>query len=243
MRQGGDASNNWVHELLKNGKPISRSPYLEPEDSPFSHGPGIRLYEEILAASLLGAMESEAQSLAPAWYREEKAILVCLPSFQPEWTLSVVGDRKAGYWVLLVKAQRSLWYSTTSWYSTAAELGIPLPPSVNIYRSELAADLGGAVCDIWSRALSQTRYPQEQCNGCDGIIYHFAYGRKGISEKSGKTWSPEKESVPGKLVGLSEALGSYAQDSANRDVFLNVIQDHIEWFLAHSRNLNDCILL
>jgi hypothetical protein len=220
MRHGDDASNDWIQRLLKNGKPAPRSPYLEPEDSPFSRGPGMRLYEEMLAASLLVATESESQSLAPAWQQEERAILVCLPSFQPEWTLSVVGNRKAGYWVLLVEAQKSLWYSTTFWYSTAGDPGIPCPPSVNIYRSELAATLGGAVCDIWSRVLSQTRYPPERWSGCDGVTYHFAYcrsGIRGIPERSGKTWSPEEESVPGKLVGLSHALGDYAKDSANQD--------------------------
>lgn len=238
MRHGHDASYDWMRELLKNAQPVPRSPYLEPETSPFLHGSGMRLYEETLATTLLGATESEAQSLAPAWLREDKAILVCVPSFQPEWTLSVVGDREAGYWVLLVEAQTSLWYSTTLWYSTAGEPGIPCPPSVNIYRSELAADLGGAVCDIWNRVLSQTRYAREPLHGCDGLTYHFAYSRmgiKGIPERSGKTWSPEKGSVPGKLVGLSHALGDYAKDSPNRDVFLKVIQDHIEWFQIHSQ--------
>ena len=50
------------------------------------------------------------------------------------------------------------------------------------------------------------------------------------TKRSGKTWCPTKDSVPGKLVIISDALGEYAKDLANQDVFLRVIRDHIEWF-------------
>jgi len=236
---GDDVSIDLILSLLKDAQPVPRSPYLEPEDSPFSLSPGMRVYEQMLAESLLGAVEREAQSLAPAWQREEKASLVCLPSFEPEWALWVVGERKARFWVLLTEAQKSLWYSTKIWYSTTVDPEIPCPPSVKIHRSELATDLGRAVCEIWGRVLSQTRYPREPLQGtCDGVTYHFAYSRqgvKGIPPTAGKTWSPNEETVPGKLVGLSHALRDYAKDSANQDVFLRVIQDHLEWFQTHSQ--------
>jgi hypothetical protein len=235
MAHGEDASKDWIHELVhelaKNAKPMQRgTSHLEPEQSPFSRRSGMRFYEQMLAESLLGAAESEARSLAPVWMQEEKAILVCLPSFRPEWALSVVGERKAGYSVVMVEAQESLWSSTRFWYSKEGDPTMACPPSVNIYRNKLAADLGGGVCDIWNRVLSQTRYPQLPWYGFDGESYHFTYARKGVPERSGKTWSPAEDSVPGKIVGLSHALGDYAKDSANQDVFLQVIQDHIEWF-------------
>ena len=241
MAHADDASTNF-QELLKNAKTVPRfSPCLEPEDSPFSLDVGIRFYEQMLTESLLGSTQREAQSLAPIWQQEENAILICLPSFQPEWTLSVVGDRSSRYWVLLAEAQSSLWLSTTSWYSTAGN-PFPVPPSVKIYRSEMAADLGGEVCEIWRRVLSQTRYPQEHCDGCDGVIYHFTYSRrgtKGIPRRSGKTWSPEEDSVPGKLVGLSHTLADYAKDPVNRDVFLEVIQDRVRWFQERSQQFSN----
>jgi hypothetical protein len=233
MPHGDDASIDLILSLLKDAKPVPCSPYLEPEDSRFSLAPGMRVYEQMLAESLLEAAEREAQSLAPAWQREEKASLVCLPSFEPEWALWVVGERKAGFWVLLTEAEKTIWYSTTN------NPERPRPPSVKIHRSELATDLGRAVCDIWSRVLSQTRYPREPLQGaCDGVTYHFAYSRKWIKETAGKTWSPEEETVPGKLVGLSHALRDYAKDSANQDVFLKVIQDHLEWFQTHSQQFS-----
>lgn len=241
MAHGDDASKD-LGKLLEDAKPVARSsPYLEPEDSPFSRHSGIRFYQEMLGESLLGEAEREAQLLAPAWQQEEEAILVCLPSFVPEWALSVVGDRQAGYWVLLVEAQESLWSSTRFWYSAEGDPAIPRHPSVSTYRNALAADLGGAVCDIWSRVLFQTRYANEQWQGCDGVSYHFTYSRKGargVPKKSGKTWSPGKNSIPGKLVSLSHALGVYAKDLDNQDVFLKMIQDHIEWLQSRSQRFS-----
>src|SRR5436309_2858665 len=76
---------------MRNPSPAS-IPYLEPEDSPFSLASGMKVYELTLAESLLRAAERVAQSLALAWQREETASLVCLPSFEPEWALWVVGE-------------------------------------------------------------------------------------------------------------------------------------------------------
>ena len=197
------------------------------------------LYERMLTETLLAVAVREAKSLTEwPWQREEKASLVCVPTFEPEWALLVVGERKAAFWVLFVEAQKSLWYSTNNWYSAKGDPEIPSPPPVEIHRNELNPSLAGAVCDIWSRVLLQTRYPQEPLDGCDGVTYHFAYSGKGKLAMAGKTWSPEEETVPGKLVGLSHALRDYAKDAANQDVFLTVIEDHLEWFQTHLQQLS-----
>lgn len=233
MAHDDDASNLYsiIASAKKSAKPVPRSPYLEPEDSPFTFLPGLRVYEAMLTEILSAAADREAQSLMEwPWQREEKANLVCVPSFEPEWALSIVGERKAGFWVLFMEAQNSLWYSTNTWYSATADPKIPSPPIVEIFRSKLVPALGGAVCDIWNRVLFQTRYPPEPLHGRDGTTYHFSYSRKRGLAMAGKTWSPEEETVPGKLVGLSQALKCYAKDAANQDVFLKAVEDHLEWF-------------
>lgn len=169
---------------------------------------------------------------------EEKASLVCVPSIEPEWILLVVGEKKARFWVLFVEAQKSIWYSTNLWYSAKGDPEIPFPPSVEIHRNELDPALAEAVCDIWSRVLLQTRYPQEPLHCCDGITYHFACSGKGKLAMAGKTWSPEEGTVPGKLGGLSHALRDYAKNAANQGVFLTVIEDHLEWFQTHLQQLS-----
>src|SRR4051794_39765094 len=75
---------------------LERSPYLEPEDSPFwpAKPARIKAFELTVVESLVGAATCESESLAPAWLREETASLVCIPAFSPEWALWVVGERK-----------------------------------------------------------------------------------------------------------------------------------------------------
>ena len=50
----------------------------------------------MVAESLVAEAECEAQLLAPRWLREETASLVCIPSFGPEWALSIVGGKEGG---------------------------------------------------------------------------------------------------------------------------------------------------
>jgi hypothetical protein len=70
--------------------------------------------------------------------------------------------------------------------------------------------------------------------GEDGVIYHFCYTVKGNPPLAGRTWSPSETSIPGKLVVLSRTIRDYVRDQANREVFLGVMDDQIEWFLSHS---------
>jgi hypothetical protein len=187
------------------------------------------MYKLMIAESLLESTKREVQSVAPVWEQEETASLLCLPSFEPEWALSVVGDRKARFWVVVAEAEKNIWYSM------AVSEEMSNSPYVKTHWTEVTAELGAAVCDTWNGALCQTHYAQEPFCGCDGVTYHFAYVRKGKqSEMAGQTWSPDENTVPGKLVALSYALKEYAEDVANQDVFRNVIKDHLEWFRTNS---------
>jgi hypothetical protein len=213
--------------ILNNAQRVLRgsSPYLEPEESPFSSPrmAGLRAYEVKVATSLLGAAECETESLAVSWQREETASLVCLPAFAPEWALWLVGARKAGFWVLLIEADKNIWYSTRN------DSGMLHSPSVTKRHNKLPMELGTAICDIWSRVLSQTRYSKEsQIAACDGIEYHFAYSRRSIGSMAGKAWSPGETTAPGKLVALSNNLREYVQDGEHPNLqIVRRIEDQI----------------
>lgn len=231
MAQREDASKmqSLVSQLLKYGKPLPRetSQYLEPEDSPFSP-PGrweISSYELKVARTLLEPIELEARGEG----YKEIASLVCLPSFEPEWAVWVAGERKTGFSALLTEAKGNNWYSTLT-----AEMQFSVAP-VRMYQHQLPTDRAGAICDIWKRILAQTRYPQKSALGCDGVDYHFAYWGVGSPPLAGKVWSPEETTVPGKLADLGQTLTDYVKDTANQDVFLKAIEDHLEWFQTHSQ--------
>lgn len=220
-----------MEQLLKGigeGKLLESPPHLEPEDSLFSPTMFnvIKEYRLTVGEHLMGALALEAQSLAPSWEREEIATLVCTPAFYPEWALWVVGERRAGFWVLMTEADQNIWYSTRG--------GVEIHHSPTMKKSELAIDLGGEICDVWRSILSQTRYPKEPWGGCDGVSYHFAYSKKGIPAMAGKTWCPGAATTPGKLVSLAYMLKDYVRDPANQDAFLHAINEHLAWFRSHS---------
>lgn len=210
------------------------SPYLEPEDSPFSptRRGAITDYELLVAESLRGAEECEARSLAPGWQLEETAGLACGPSFEAEWMLWVVGERTAGFGVLLLEAETSMWYSDKSGPEMFHQ------PLVKKHRAEFAKDLGGAVCDVWSSVTSQTRYPRKLLDGrCDGVTYHFVYSRKGLPATAGKAWSPVETTIPGKLAALAHSVRDYVRDPENQDAFLQAVKDHFLWFQSSQANV------
>jgi hypothetical protein len=230
MVQHDDASDRaapWSG-ILRQAEPFTResSPHLEPEDSPFSppSSLGIRVYEVFVARNLLEATELEARSVAHGERRKEIASLACLPSFGPEWALWVVGERKTAFSVLLTEAEYSIWLSSQ---------GPEVPASVPVTqrRRELTTDLGGAICDIWSRSLSQTRYPAgEPIRGVDGTSYHFAYWTVCVS-MAGKVWSPRGRTVPSRLAALGHLLKDYVQESAHSSQpIVQRIKEHIAWF-------------
>lgn len=205
-------------------KPLRRepTPYLEPEDSPYSPRTWwIRSYELTVARTLLEPAELQCKEY------KEIATLVCLPSFEPEWALLIAGERKTAFSVLLTEVGENTWYR-------ALKKEVPNSSAVpQMHQSRLPMERAEAICDIWRKILSRTRYPKESQMGCDGVSYHFAYCGLG-NLLAGKTWSPEETSVPGKLVALGGALRDFVRDPANQDVFLNVIDDHLAWFASHS---------
>jgi hypothetical protein len=219
QREEASKRQSLLSQLLKHAKPLPReaSPYLEPEDSPFSPPPGrwgISAYELNVARTLLEPIEREARGEK----YKEIASLVCLPSFKPEWAVWVAGERKTGFSTLLTEAEKN------SWYSALKAEAAP----VRMCQRQLPTDHAGAICDIWKGILAQTRYPQESAFGLDGVYYHFAYWAKGSSLLAGKIWSPERTTVPGKLADLGQTLRDYVKDTANQDVFLKVIDSSMK---------------
>jgi len=100
-------------------------------------------------------------------------------------------------------------------------------------RSDLAAELGQSVCEVWRRVLSRTRYSEERNFGCDGVDYHFAYWARGIVME-GRTWSPPDGTVPGMLAALSQSLRDYVQNTGQaNEPIMERIKQQAAWLLAH----------
>lgn len=58
--------------------------------------------------------------------------------------------------------------------------------------------------------LLGTRYADDDILGMDGVTYHFSMDL-GRETMAGKTWSPDPESKPGKLVKISDLMVDFAK--------------------------------
>jgi hypothetical protein len=65
---------------------------------------------------------------------------------------------------------------------------------------ELDEKTANTVTDVCRNVLLQTRYPQTPRQGLDGVIYHAGHWIPGAF-LSGKTWSPEPNSISGRFGG------------------------------------------
>ena len=138
------------------------------------------------------------------------------------------GERKEGFWAVMTETQENIWYSMRSGEK------MPRTPSVKKLWTKLPIELGAGICDIWSKVLSQTRYPRALPGWLRRHHVPFCLFEKRDSCNGGKTWSPLGTTIPGKLTTLAQGIKNYVRDSANQGVFLQVINDHLEWFRSHS---------
>jgi hypothetical protein len=172
-------------------------------------------------AGILNALDSEldyAKSIrgvllkgAAGYYL---ARMVCLPSFETEWVVTVVRedaedqDDPQTYYVEYVGAQSMIHQSKD-----------PEGVKVRKARAALDSDTAELLNKTWHRMLQRTRYPKNPEPGADGVSYHFSrfvplinrgMGDPDAGWEQGKTWSPDEDSLCGEMVAIGEALKDFA---------------------------------
>jgi hypothetical protein len=159
------------------------------------------------------------------------ARMVCLPSFDPEWTVTVIREDKDDdcerrYFVEFVGAKKNLFAQKN-------------PGGIEVKKSRVPLDRDTAedLNKIWRHMLHATRYPKEPRIGADGATYHFsrfvALYDQGQADplagfENGMVWTPEPRSMTGRLVRIGEELKKYALANADdRDVIRTVLRRRI----------------
>lgn len=143
------------------------------------------------------------------------ARMVCLPSFEPEWVVTVVRedgkdfDAPHSYYVEYVGAETILFHAKNARRLT-----------VKKSRASLDRETAESVNKTWRRMLRTTRYPEQPRLGADGESYHFSRfvplidrGRPDPlgGREQGTIWSPDGGSLCEELVAIGERLKAYAQ--------------------------------
>lgn len=183
---------------------------LHPEDSPLDSAIFGKYYRKV------------AEALLEPDVPKRRAVIsvVCLPSFDAEWALRLLGAEKRGYTLALSMAERQIWSSQ-------------LTESVGVKRMEIAltAEWGALLSEVWRKMLLRVRHPESNGCGLDGVTYHFACRGAEVGFMAGKTWSPRSETAPGKLVALCHLLFRYVvENDMERRKLVGEIDQAAAWF-------------
>lgn len=152
--------------------------------------------DEYFAGAYGQRVEAIAQAAMPG---PANFWVTVIPSFTPEWSLSV-SSVEGRYLLTYVVFDQSLWNS--SWVETAPDR-FTNDPSKGHARGKattrrITAELYDALRSEWSRSVAATRQSRF---GLDGETYNFR-----LPGKCANAWSPEASTRNGKLVELVNAL-------------------------------------
>ena len=138
------------------------------------------------------------------------ARLVVLPSFQPEYVLSI--DQKGNkYFLIYNQAQKSIWSALQAQGSPKVE--------VEAKSVEISKETATMVGDLFNTALDQVRYPAPVMSiRGDGTTYTFIAFRAGNGIRAGETWSPSAKTKMATLVAVAEGMKELATTSANQQL-------------------------
>lgn len=149
--------------------------------------------------------------------------LLVFPSFRPEWAVYIVKPEDSGAVVVFKGFKTSLWNevlrvtsddarSTSYSVDSAAEQAAlaQIKTELDQATAPITNRTVEMLHDVWWETLGRARYPVEERIGLDGTSYFADDWKDGQGSRSGRTWSPEPESLPGELVTLAERMAEYA---------------------------------
>ena len=188
--------------------------HLEPDDSVFTYGWSLDYYSNVVR--VLGRVLPE---------RSPKVFV--LPSNLNEYVIGI-NDEEGGCLIVSGRVTHTLWlYESRKDNSDIDEYmknsdfpEDPLDVAVDLSDQPASPDFCRRVRDVWATTLLRTRYPDPDSVrvGADGVSFHFSTWQRGRGILSGKTWSPEGQTIPGKLVALSMSLRSYSRSGIGDDL-------------------------
>lgn len=185
------------------------SDHLTPHDNPLATIPLIASYHAHLA-----------EILTPKYPRKSivHATIYCLPSFEPEWSIHIVGHSSSHLTAMALTAKKNHWMEDISTDDDVerTEIDIPLIQGERLIR-------------VLGFLLSETRFSQSPVDGLDGVRYYFSSGHM-----SGMTWSPPDNSRMDRLCKLADSLHDYLLKGRPIDV---QISKQIDWFCVNSPGL------
>jgi hypothetical protein len=149
-----------------------------------------------------GVLKDYFDNVFPLLYKgySEKpiAIYTSMPSFSNEYSFSIETIEGKNY-VVSNRMSESYWYAKNR-------------KKVEIVsnKTELVNELYLKIVDLFKLLEEQTKKPERDLNlmRADGVTYYFATTNKNGQVKIGETWSPDDNSLLGRLVKICDNIYS-----------------------------------
>ncbi len=170
--------------------------YLEPEKGNFNdRAEDLFFYDRDIVLYLLKEQNARGSDY------DLRARVVCLPSFFPEWSVSVWenGDE---HWIELAVAEELLWESEQ-------RAKVKIKTSIVPVDAETAAILHS----LWTEMLVRVRYPAQEddiVSSTDGQDYHFSCIHRPRGLLAGVARCPTPGTLIVRMTELADLLRDYA---------------------------------
>ena len=205
--------------LLFSGSVFSAE-HLEPEDSLYTGISSIEYNQMVL------------NYLREANDRDVLARVFVYPSFEPEYAIGIK-KKEESYTIFKISPTLELWgYETISMLKEDLNIAVEdkdiimAKEAIKEYEEtypknyldvpikrcdvKIQESLANDIVSLWEQMLLETRYEKSQLFILDGVSYHFSMNI-GTQILAGQTASPDKETKPGKLVALTDAMASFCK--------------------------------
>lgn len=147
-----------------------------------------------------GVLKEYYDNVFPLLYKgySEKPIAryTSMPSFSNEYSFSVETIEGKNY-VVSNRLSESYWYSKN-------KKKVKLISN----KTEITNDLHLKIVDLFKLLEEQTKKPENDLMGLDGVTYYFSTTDKNGEIKIGETWSPAEKSLLGRLVKICDNIYS-----------------------------------
>ena len=178
--------------------------WLGPEDSVYSINNFSPSYDAAVAKLLLPQLE-----------QSEDIRAIILPSFSPEWGMSINSD--TGKVIVAIAAKQI--------GSSSGETKV----AVNTKKLILPVDTAKRLARLVNLHLARVQYPLRNMNGFDGATYHFSgVDRENGIIRAGSAWSPEFGTPISRLVEVVWLLRSMAEKKNERETLMDELGSSME---------------
>jgi hypothetical protein len=164
--------------------------------------------------------------LGDLWWRGVLSV-VCLPHFEPEWSLRLLAKEGRESTLLLTEARSRISRAD------GAEV------SVDRVEASVPAGIAVAAQEVWANMLARVQHPREPLGlgGYDGPVYHFTcQAEPGML--AGYALRLDQETPPARLIALAEALAEFARTPREaRPIALAAVRTQLNGFRALAREI------